>query len=217
MPRRTTAIQPRKKGAVKKAAKLTVQQQAFVAEVLADPAMNPTQAAIRAGYKKEAASQAANKLMKDPVIAQMIGNALRQRLERTEITQDEVLNFLINALFLDPMELFDSTNGILTLKNLEQIPPQIRRLITKMEVKSRTINEGEDLETTVKLEWVSKELVLQLCMRHLGMISPDINKTNVQVNVNTENEKSMIQRLRESVASRAKVIDGAFITKAAAT
>jgi phage terminase small subunit len=215
MVRSTSAIQPRQKGAVKKAEKLTPPQRAFVAELLADPLMSPTQAAVNAGYKKSAASQAANSLMKNSTIAQMIGKALRERLERTEITQDEVLNFLINALFLDPLQLFDSSEGILTLKDLATIPAQVRRLITKMEVRSRTINGGEDLETVVKVEWVSKELVLQLCMKHLGMIQPDTHKNNVQVNVNAVANPNLVKQLREAVAG--KIIDGTVIGRLAST
>jgi hypothetical protein len=84
-----------------------------------------------------------------------------------------------------------------------------------MEVRSRTINGGEDLETVVKVEWVSKELVLQLCMKHLGMIQPDTHKNNVQVNVNAVANPNLVKQLREAVAG--KIIDGTVIGRLAST
>ena len=71
-------------------ANLTPKQQRFVEEYLID--LNATQAAIRAGYSaKTAAVIGAENLIK-PNIAKAIQEAQNKRTERTEITQDYVLN-----------------------------------------------------------------------------------------------------------------------------
>lgn len=68
---------------------LTAKQARFVEEYLID--LNATQAAIRAGYsEKTAAVIGAENLIK-PNIAQAIEEAQNKRSERTEITQDYVL------------------------------------------------------------------------------------------------------------------------------
>lgn len=73
-------------------AKLTPRRQRFVDEYLID--LNATQAAIRAGYSKKTAEQQACNLLKDVNVRQTIGLAQAERSQRTEITQDDVLNGL---------------------------------------------------------------------------------------------------------------------------
>jgi phage terminase small subunit len=69
---------------------LTPKQQRFVDEYLVD--LNATQAAIRAGYsEKTARTQAAHLLAKDNIAA-VIQKRQAERAERTELTQDEVIN-----------------------------------------------------------------------------------------------------------------------------
>jgi phage terminase small subunit len=70
--------------------KLTPKQTLFVAEYLID--LNATQAAIRAGYSKKTAYSIGNENLSKPVIAAAIQLAFTNRVERTEIDQDWVLN-----------------------------------------------------------------------------------------------------------------------------
>jgi phage terminase small subunit len=214
MVRNTNQIQPRKYGAVKKAGKLSPQQRMFVEEMVADPLMSPSQAALKAGYSPKTAAVKASNMLKNPVIMQMIGKALSERIERVQVTQDDILKFLYQGLMLDPLDLFHQTDESLTMKQLQEIPKDIRRLITKLDVKTRPVGDDGQVETRVKLEWVSKELVLQLCMKHLGMGIKD-DKGDVNVNVQVVTNNNLIQQLREAVASKGKVIDGKVISKLA--
>ena len=210
MPRKTRLIEPRKYGANKKAKGVTMQQELFVQELVADPLMSPKRAAINAGYKDTNAAVQANALLKHPVIQQMVGKALSDRLNRTKIEQDDVIRFLYNALMLDPLELFDSEDGTLTMKQLHEIPVEIRRLITKIEATTRQIEE-EVSETRIKIEWVSKELALQLCMRHLGLLGDTTQKIGVEVNVNQQ----LVMQLRQAVEEKSRVIDSDAIARMA--
>lgn len=217
MVKRPTSIQPRKYGAKKKAEQLSPQQRMFVEELVADPTMSPTQAALKAGYSQKTASVKASQMLKNPVIAQMVGNALQKRIERVQVNQDDVLKFLYQALTLDPLDLFDEVDGALSLKQLQDIPEDIRRLITKIDAKSRPIGDEGQVETRVKLEWVSKELVLQLCMKHLGMLNNGSNDGDVNVNVQVITNNNLVQQLREAVHTNSKVIDAQAITRLASS
>ena len=188
---------------------LTVNQRLFAEEIIADPFMSATQAAIRAGYSEKTAQVKASQLLKHPVIARMVGSAINERLRRTQISQDEVLQFLINVMYLDPLAILNNVDGAVKLKDLNDIPPELRILITKIKTKTRTIYEGDNAgsETTVELEWVSKELAVQLLMKHLGMVQPD--QTNVNFNVNA----GLVTQIREAIANKGKVIDGSVIKK----
>lgn len=217
---RTKKIQPKKR-VRSKVDELNPNQRMFVAELLADVSLSPRQAAINAGYAPKNADATADRLLSNPKVNDLLGKAFHDRLKRTEITQDEVLRFLYDALMLDPLDLFDSDEGgTITLKQLQAIPANIRRLITKIDVKTKKTfdptDEGEEAAQEnihVKLEWVSKELVLQLVMKHLGMTQQD-NVTNVNVGVQI-NAGNLVQQLRESLASKGKVIDAKAITEMA--
>lgn len=70
--------------------KLTAKQQRFVEEYLID--LNATQAAIRAGYSEKTANEQGSRLLANVSISEAIQEAQNKRAERTEITQDYVLN-----------------------------------------------------------------------------------------------------------------------------
>lgn len=74
------------------AARLTDKQQRFVAEYLID--LNATQAAIRAGYSAKNADKIGSQLLGKTRVSEAIQAEKTARSERTEITQDYVINKL---------------------------------------------------------------------------------------------------------------------------
>lgn len=76
---------------------LTPKQARFVEEYLID--LNATQAAIRAGYSKKTAGQIGDQNLKKLHISKSIQEAQAKRSERTEITQDRVLQELARIAF----------------------------------------------------------------------------------------------------------------------
>jgi phage terminase small subunit len=73
---------------------LTPKQQRFVDEYLID--LNATQAAIRCGYSERSAGQNAGRLMKNDEISHAIEQAVSERAIRTKVTQDWVIENLVN-------------------------------------------------------------------------------------------------------------------------
>lgn len=78
---------------------LTPKQAAFVREYLVD--LNATQAAIRAGYSARTAASIGEENLRKPDIAAAIQAAMDARAQRTEITQDRVLQELAKIGFSD--------------------------------------------------------------------------------------------------------------------
>ena len=72
--------------------KLTPRQVRFVEEYLID--LNAAQAAIRAGYSKKTARQIGQHLLTKVDIAEAVEKAKAERSERTEVTQDWVVDRL---------------------------------------------------------------------------------------------------------------------------
>ena len=76
---------------------LTAKQQLFVDEYLSD--LNATQAAIRAGYSEKSAASIGEENLRKPEIEAAINEALKARRQRTEVTQDRVLEELAVLAF----------------------------------------------------------------------------------------------------------------------
>ncbi|WAW11236.1 terminase small subunit [Oxalobacter vibrioformis] len=72
--------------------KMTPKQKRFVEEYLID--LNATQAAIRAGYSEKTAGQIGEENLKKPEIANEIQRRTIERMKRTELSQDEVIEKL---------------------------------------------------------------------------------------------------------------------------
>ncbi|NLC24712.1 MAG: terminase small subunit [Oxalobacter sp.] len=71
---------------------LNPRQARFVSEYLVD--LNGTQAAIRAGYSERSAKQTASRLLGEAAVRAAVGCAMEKRQERTELSQDEVIQDL---------------------------------------------------------------------------------------------------------------------------
>lgn len=75
---------------------LTAKQQRFVDEYLID--LNATQAAIRAGYSAKRADAIGYENLRKPEVAAAVEAAMQDRAKRTEITQDYVLQTIVDTI-----------------------------------------------------------------------------------------------------------------------
>lgn len=179
--------------------KLPIKQKLFVQHLLADEGFNFATAAKKAGYKNP--SVEANRLIKKRAIRCAVGKAIAERTARNELDADNVLKHLAAALYLDPLDLFDidSTTGGYVVKELKKIPPAVRRCITKIKQRTRIIN-GEPY-TDFELELMSKDACMTNALKHLGLVSPDNNTTNVMVT------EDFVSQMLDKVEEERQVID----------
>ena len=106
---------------------------------------------------------------------------MKQRLERGQLSQDDVLAHLKEILFLDPIHLFESNgSGELRIRPLKDIPIAIRRCISKIKTKTTYNTKTEEKYVETEIELMSKDNALNLAMKHLGLILAD-PKINVGV------------------------------------
>ena len=87
-------------------AKLTERQKRFVEEYLVD--LNASQAAIRAGYSKNTSKSIGSQLLKHAEIQTAIQEGMQKRQQRTEITQDMVVDELKAVAFAEAADSVDS-------------------------------------------------------------------------------------------------------------
>ena len=148
---------------------LTDKQQRFVEEYLVD--LNATQSAIRAGYSEKTAYSIGHENLSKPEIAEAIAEAQKQRSERTQITQDRVLQELARIGFSDLRKALTS-NG--ALRDPQDWDDDTAAAISSLEVVTNTGSEKDDdgrkiIEHTHKIKVWDKNSALEKLGKHLGM------------------------------------------------
>jgi phage terminase small subunit len=156
-------------------AKLTRKQKRFVEEYLVD--LNATQAAIRAGYKESSARQTAAENLSKPNIQAAIDAAMGKRSQRTEVTQDMIVQQLAKIAFADIRDTVEWDEAGIRMKPSNQIDGTIVAGVSQTEIKGIISKE-------VKMN--DRMRALEMLGRHLGMFNDkfrmDMNAQVVFVN-----------------------------------
>ena len=152
---------------------LTPKQARFVDEYLKD--LNATQAAIRAGYSAKTAEQQGPRVLGYVGVASAIAKRIKARSDRTEITQDRVLQEYARLAFLDPAKLFDESGRPLPIQQMDE---DTRRAIIGVDV-ATVGNDQMGVGEVLKLRLADKRAALDSVARHLGMFNDklDLNVT----------------------------------------
>lgn len=153
---------------------LNDKQRRFVAEYLVD--LNATQAAIRAGYSVKTARSVGNENLTKPDISSAVQEAMKARSQRTEITQDRVLQELARIAFFDPRRLLNPDGSP---KPINELDDDTAAALAGLDVTEEFEGSGEDrvfVGYTKKFKIADKNTALTNAMRHLGMMK---DKTEV--------------------------------------
>lgn len=97
----------------------TALQKRFVDEYFVD--YNGTAAAIRAGYSPKSAKDIAYELMRNPDIQEMIELKNARLSARLGVSQERIKNELASVAFANMRNFVDIKNGVLEVKNMEDI------------------------------------------------------------------------------------------------
>ena len=143
--------------------KLTPKQEKFCQEYIID--FNATRAAIEAGYSKKTANVIGNENLIKPYIATRLQELMKEREERTEITQDMVVKELANIAFFDIGNVFDGY----TLKEIDQLPDTVRKAISSIKVREEKGDAGQSIAELKEFRANDKLKAIELLGKHLGM------------------------------------------------
>lgn len=189
--------------------KLTAKQQRFVDEYLID--LNATQAAIRAGYSEKTAYSIGEENLKKPDVKAAIAVAREKLQERTEVTQDRVINELAKLGFFDPRKFFNEDG---TARNIAELDDTTAAAIVSIEVFEEYEGRGDDrafIGYTKKYKLADKRAALVDLGKHLGMFIE-----RKEVGQPGDFEKMNDDDLERSVEETARAIESARAkTKAA--
>lgn len=145
-------------------------QRKFILELLTDPDMKPTQAVVRAGYSKKTAAVMACKLMKNPIIAAILGKIQRQDVERLEIDRLETLKQLVYALTRRVSDFTDD-EGIGLMPH--RLPEQCQSIVDGFEQEIHVDGETGDKTIKIKYKLTPHATARDQAMKHKGLFEPE--------------------------------------------
>lgn len=156
---------------------ITDQQEMFCKEYIVD--LNASAAARRAKYSEDTATQSASRLMADERIQARVQELFNERAARVELTADMVLRELLKIATIDLALIYDE-NG--KLKNIHDIPEDVRRAIAGIEVDELFEGSGQDKTQTGftnKIKLWDKPKALELLGRHLKLFTDKTEHSGV--------------------------------------
>lgn len=169
-------------------AELNERQRKFVDEYLVD--MNATQAAIRAGYSPKTAYSQGQRLLKNAEIKAQVDKRVADRVQRTQITQDFVLNELMKIAMADGTDFASiGKRNRVTLTPTAELPPEKRAAVAAVK-KGR---DGVEIKTYDKLK------ALELLGRHLGLF--DAPKRNEADQASLQKLDALLEGISDAAKS----------------
>lgn len=174
---------------------LEPKQERFCREYLID--LNATQAAIRAGYSEHTAQEQGSRLLSNAKVKEFIDKLKEKRNARLDIKADDVLREVARLAMVDITEAFDDEGN---LKPIKQIPEDVRRAISGIEVEDLFEGHGSDRErigTLRKAKFWDKVKTLELLGKHLKLFKDQLEITG------TVNIADRLQRARERRKAKA--------------
>nr|DAU56385.1 MAG TPA: Terminase small subunit [Caudoviricetes sp.] len=165
---------------------LTEKQKRFVEEYLID--LNATQAAIRAGYSAKTANEQGARLLVNVSIQKAISRAMTARSNRTNISQDRVVNELAKIAFMNIADLIDQHGNL-----RDNVSRDDMAGIEWIRSKGVETENGYVRETEFRV--TSKLKALELLGRHLGMFTDRVELSGLQAEQGKLD--ALIQQLRE--------------------
>lgn len=143
--------------------KLTPKQKRFVAEYLVD--LNATAAARRAGYSAKTADRIGPELLGKTCVSQAIQEAIKEREQRTEITQDRVIRETAKLAFFDIRKMFDKNGKPLDISELDD---DTAAALVGLDVQDVYDSDKDYVGFIKKYKMADKLKALELLGKHTG-------------------------------------------------
>lgn len=147
--------------------RLSNKMRAFIQEYMID--LNASQAALRAGYSPKTGRLIGQQLLLKPAVQEALSKALKEREQRTQITQDRVLEELARIAFADPRRFFNAAGKLRDLNELDE--KDAAALAGFSVVKCMRRNESGELEAEniTKVKFWDKNSALEKLGKHLAL------------------------------------------------
>jgi len=167
--KKATKQKKKTKGRQKKT--LSPQRLCFCNEYLVD--FNATKAAERAKYSKKTAYSQGQRLLKNVEVQKTLKKLIQKQTTRTQIDADNILIEAARVALADVGGAFEEDG---TIKKVHDIPIDLRRAISGLEVVELFEGTGEKRKLVgylKKIKFWSKDKNIEVLMRHLGLFAED--------------------------------------------
>lgn len=149
----------------------------FVEAYCGEHRLNATQSAIAAGFSKKTAYSAGGRLLKrvevQSAIKQRLGEVFEKAAETTQLTANEVLQDLAEAMRFDPALLYNADGSI---KPVSEMPLEVRRQLEGLETDVIKVGRGKKSKValiTSKVKFPKKSATREQAMKHFGLFEKD--------------------------------------------
>lgn len=146
---------------------LTPKQERFVEEYLVD--LNATQAAKLAGYSEKTAHRIGAENLQKPAIAKAIAEARHKLSERTEITQERILQEYAKIGFSNITSYVRQQEGERPFVDLDDLTEEQSAAISEVTIKSQMMGDTPIAIEEIKFKLWDKLNALEKMGKHLGM------------------------------------------------
>ena len=173
----------------------SVRLQMFVDAYIANGA-NATQAAIAAGYSPKTAAQQGSRLLKDVQVMSMLSQRQAQLAQKFELTAENVLRSLSQAIHFDPRKLYAEDGS---LKAITDLDDDTAAALAGLEVTEEFQGRGDDRESvgfTKKVKWLDKNTAREQAMKHLGLYEKDNGQRSPFAGMSRDMLKAVAVRLQ---------------------
>jgi phage terminase small subunit len=154
---------------------LTARQERFCAEYLID--LNATKASERAGYSLRTSRQMGSENLSKPSIKRRIEALMAERVLRTELTADAVIEALECVAFSDIGDFMDiDAHGAVQVKDIRGLAPRVRRALAgvRSRTERRSDNQGREVVTsTVEVRLWDKMAALRMLGQHYALFESE--------------------------------------------
>lgn len=130
-----------------------------------------TRAAREAGYSPKSAGWLGYQILQNPLIKERIAQLTDHALEQIGVSRERVLSELSQIATVDISQAFDDMGQ---MKPLNEIPEQVRRAISAIEVNEIFAGQGEDkmaIGLAKKIRFWDKPKALELLGKHLRLFT----------------------------------------------
>lgn len=161
---------------------MTEKQKRFCDEYLID--LNATRA-YKAAYptvkKDETAAAAAVRLLRNVKVQEYVDERQRERQERTEVTQDQVVRELAAVAFADLSGIVSLVGGRVIIRDTGELTEDQRKAIAGI----------KETQAGIEIKMNDKLKALELLGRHLGMFKDKVEVSGLEA------EQSKLDKLLE--------------------
>lgn len=143
---------------------ITDKQSMFVEHLLCAAKWNATKAAKLAGYSAKTAYTQGPALLRNPSVCKYLRKRIDDRRRRLEVKQDKLVESMAAIALFKPSEFVDLKGGVLTVKDLDDIPLAIQGAVRSYEPVFGKYGKG------IKVRFADPIAATKLLMQHLGML-----------------------------------------------